>query len=595
MTQLYIDNQEVALPEDFTFELIRENPMFNKGGDFTLDISLNLDIPVNARLYRHLNRFTASSNFKNRPASLIVDGRTVLNGTEIILDVNELSASIQLASGNSELNFLIGGDLKMSSLDMGKIPKLTIEQAKATQSLFYPDCDYVCAPVKATHDNKMIFLNNFPMQVLHYNSVMDTIIWDSSNRPEPPEIRPMPYLNFIIEQCILSLGYTIKRNILRDTVYNRLFIVHGSNPTTWGELFEKKTATEFLSDVENLFGVNIIVWPEKSVEILFRSDFYEHYSKTFSPNWVEERFERSYLNEDEQSNSYQKSNILYDLQDNAYFKMQNINPDIRSKLPEVRQPSLEAVKGAILLTDPKIADKLYNIIFVDEETGTEFILIKHDSLGDHLNIVNRFGALIREKSTTEIKLNIVPVEIEYPLILFQYSSYDPVSGREVIIGTSKGHITLPVVEKYVPAEESNITAEEAINGTEKTSQEVERIAIAFWNGCKVIDMVVGDGKPSFPLPTTHYLAPWIYNYYKPLDETKASLSLIDLNKNLYKNNIAFDPEQEHTIHALLEGIIPNPSDTFVVGGKKFIVKSINLKVTPDGFDPEYQATLYAMK
>ena len=80
MTQLYIDGTEVALPEDFTFELIRENPYFTKGGAFTLDISLNLDIPVNARLYQHINRFTSLTKFSNRSALLVVDGRTVLHG-----------------------------------------------------------------------------------------------------------------------------------------------------------------------------------------------------------------------------------------------------------------------------------------------------------------------------------------------------------------------------------------------------------------------------------------------------------------------------------------------------------------------------------
>lgn len=144
MTQLYIDNQEVALPEDFTFELIRENNFFTKGGSFTLDISLNLDIPVNARLYRHLNRFTASSKFKNRSARLIVDGRCVLNGTEIILEVNELSASIQLASGNSELNFLVGSDVKMNTLDLGDVPVISSDDAFWNYFKMYPEANFIC-------------------------------------------------------------------------------------------------------------------------------------------------------------------------------------------------------------------------------------------------------------------------------------------------------------------------------------------------------------------------------------------------------------------------------------------------------------------
>lgn len=592
MTQLYIDNQEVALPEDFTFDLIKENPFFTKGGSFTLDISINLDIPVNAILYRHLNRFTASSIFKNRSARLIVDGRTVLNGTEIILEVNELSASIQLASGNSELNFIVGEDLKMSDLDMGTIPILTIDQAKESMSMSYPECNYVCAPAKARNGSEVIFLNNLPEQILYFNKSMNTIIWENSHKAEPSEIRPMLYLNFAIEKCIETLGYTIKKNILRETVYNRLFVVYGSKPSAWSELFGKKTVLEFLSDVEYLFGVNIIV-SGKSVEILFRNDFYDNYASVFCPKMVEDRFERTYLSEDEQIVSYNKSNISYELQDNTYFKMQNVDQEIRSELPEIHQASLEGLKNLIKSANEQDLSKLYRCILIDDDTKTEFVLIKDENLGAHLNIVNRFGALIRQSNKNEIKLNIVPVEIEYPTVLFQYYSKDPLTGKENITGTSSGHITLPVVEKYVFSEDVGITAEEAINGKQMVSQEIERISVAFWNGCKKIDMVVGEGSPIFPMPTTHYIAPWIYNYYKPLDETKASLSLPDLNKDIYQNTTLFDVEKEHTIHALLESGIPSATDIWNVNNKEFVCKSIQFKITPDGFDPEYQATLYS--
>ena len=160
MTQLYIDNTEVALPEDFSFELIRENPYFTKGGSFTLDISINLDIPVNGRLYRHLNRFTAGSRFKNRSARLVVDGRTVLNGTEIILEVNELSASIQLCSGNSELNFLVGSDAKMASVDLGDIPDIDESTAVTSRYRNYPEFNYICPPVKANSGDPAVLINN---------------------------------------------------------------------------------------------------------------------------------------------------------------------------------------------------------------------------------------------------------------------------------------------------------------------------------------------------------------------------------------------------------------------------------------------------
>ena len=152
MVSLYIAGVEAVLPSDFATEIKIENSFFTKNGEYTYEFKLPLNNPTNAALYSHLHRLNNASEIKEkRQAVLVADNRCYINGTEIITDWTDDSVSIQLASGNSELNYLIGASLQVSFLNMGTA-ELTDESGRValyTQSLkgSYPEYDYVAAPV----------------------------------------------------------------------------------------------------------------------------------------------------------------------------------------------------------------------------------------------------------------------------------------------------------------------------------------------------------------------------------------------------------------------------------------------------------------
>lgn len=594
MTQLYIADQEVALPEDFTFELIRENPFFTKGGSFTLDISLNLDIPINARLYRHLNRFTASSKFKNRSARLIVDGRTVLNGTEIILEVNELSASIQLASGNSELNFLVGSDVKMNTIDLGEIPVITSDEAFWNYYKPYPESNVICAPVKAMNGSDIVFINN--LRGHHIRSSSGKLkLYTTEKFPE--EIRPMPYLNYIIERSITTLGYTINHNSIRGSIYNRLFIVHGNNPKKINELMPDKTVAEFLSEVEELFNVLIQVREDKTVDIIFAYEFYEN-PILFTPQKVSEQFERKYLSPDEQPASHTSSNIRYDFDETDISKESDIDPDIRSSLNEQRCTNLESVNSVLYIMN---SEAIMRSVFVDEETKQEFVAKKYGEKSHEFKLwpVNTFKR-ISGKPGGNIEIEIVPADME----AFEVDVCHTIGWYYYT-----GYIQMPVASSFVGTTEETITAEEAIQGKTATNQKLNKIAVAFAVPMGSYILPTGEETTTepalfyhaiFPTVITHYNAPWVNSEYFPLDENDHSTLAFQckgygLYDRIYSKAPAIDTEEETTMHAILDGEIPLATDIFIVNNKKFVCKDIHFKITPDGFDPEYQATLYAMQ
>lgn len=593
MTQLYIDNQEVALPEDFIFELIRENPFYTKGGSFTLDISINLDIPVNAMQYKHLNRFTASSKIKERPARLIVDGHTVLNGTEIILEVNELSASIQLVSGNSELNFLIGSDIKMNTLELGDVPDIPTYDAWWSLYQYYPESNFVCAPVKAMNGSDPVFINNLKSCQLR---LLEGKIKLFTNEKYPEDIRPMPYLNYIIEKCITALGYTIGHNSIRDTVYNKLFIVHGNKPKQFKDLMPDKTVAEFLTEIEDLFNVLFQVQENKTVNIIFAHEFYNS-PTLFTPRMVSEQFERKYLRSDEQPTAHTSSNIRFDFDDSSLSKEYDIDPDVRNSLNEAKFKNIAGINSALFVMN---TETIMKTIFVDEETSQEFVAKKFGDGAYDFNLwpVNTFKR-ISDKSGEDIEIEIIPANIE---------AFEVDVCKTIGWYYYTGYIQIPVASSFVGTADETITAEEAIQGKTATSQELNKIAVAFNSVTKMT--ILPSGKETttppdilyhswYPFSTTHYNVPWVSSQYLTIDDKEYSTLAFKskgygLYEKVYSKGPAINTEEEITIHAILDEMLPEATDIFVVNNKKCVCKDIHFKITPDGFEPEYQATLYSM-
>ena len=111
MTELIIDGIQAVLPQSFSIQVKRENPLITKNGEYTYDVTLDLSNPTNAALFGHLNRLNSITDVKTRrSAVLIADNRVYCDGTEVITGWTEDTVSIQIASGNSELNSIIGGD-----------------------------------------------------------------------------------------------------------------------------------------------------------------------------------------------------------------------------------------------------------------------------------------------------------------------------------------------------------------------------------------------------------------------------------------------------------------------------------------------------
>jgi hypothetical protein len=184
MTELLIDGTSAVLPADFSVQVKIENAFFTRSGEYSYDITLPLDNPTNAELYRHLNRLGVTdttltgggqgqygqdnqsgqseppeqagqpymppvhtlAKSGTRQAVLIADNRVYLRGTEIVTGWTERAVSIQITSGNAELNYLIGDTLYISWLTKMR-ETYTPYAYEPLIAGRYPEIDFCLAPV----------------------------------------------------------------------------------------------------------------------------------------------------------------------------------------------------------------------------------------------------------------------------------------------------------------------------------------------------------------------------------------------------------------------------------------------------------------
>ena len=208
MTELYIDGVLAVLPQSFSIQVKRENPLITKNGEYTYDVTLDLTNRINADLYRHLNRLNTKQPLPTkRRAVLIADNRVYCNGTEVITGWSDKTVSVQIVSGNSELNFLIGGDREISSLTSMPETDPSDNPVKFINHK-YPNVDYCLAPVIDGSLN--LICNAWGVKRQDTNIQLES--FSGGTKYVQPFL--VPYIRHVIE----ALGYTIDYNVIETTV-----------------------------------------------------------------------------------------------------------------------------------------------------------------------------------------------------------------------------------------------------------------------------------------------------------------------------------------------------------------------------------------
>ena len=586
MTELFIDGVSVVLPKDFSVAVKRENPMFTKNGEYTYDITLQLTNPVNAKLYEHLNRLNSVTEVKtDRTAILRADNRVYCNGTEVITGWTDDTVSIQIASGNSELNYFIGADRKMEELEMRQTPVPTDAASRKTYITgTYPDVDFCLAPVFNQTDEKM------------YNAWLYVGQYDVPSPSGDTTYIPQPYLLPYIKEVLKGLGYALTTNQLADTVFKDLYLCHAWNTDKWNEMLPGWTVLDFLTQIEQLFDAVFVVDNKtKSASLLFRGRYLAG-ADTAHVKWVSDVYETE-VEEEPDIEDMAQANVSYNLPGDEWWKFACLSDGIkeaakRDSIPSEYQPSHgDRVTAWFSEAEHQKTDTIYT----DEQSGRQFLFEEQTTIDTHTVIkyvmVDAFANLAPEIAVTDIELDVTPVTLQEAVIEV-YGGYDDHEATEVTC-------YLPSVGEGTDSEaEQPSTLAELIREGVSESSSKAGLTLAFYTGLTEIYRYNGE-YCMFPVPyideyKVNESTPDNFNGYSKTNSVGASLRLQTLNELIYQST--YDIDYNHGIK--LSSYDPNvydPMAVFEIRHKRYVCKEIEYTLDANGRKGAWTGTFYPIR
>lgn len=318
MTELYINNQLCELPTDFKITLITENLYFSSASTFTLDVKLTMaPMSNNSKIFGNLNRFDKRLSQVSLPARLIVDNRTILNGTAVIVGVTNDSVSVQLLQGRSEQNWKskyektyidelwlgsVGAwnmTIEIVTTSTGQIERAypntnlaKVDPNSGSPIYYWEQADFA----NANNGNVVItpIINHATGEIMNnckpYRRTWSSVYWRSwfyvgrytTRSGIEGDIRyaPQPKLSYMVNKIFDTLGLRITYNELEQTdYYNKLFIANSSAIIYQADLLPHWTFTEFVEQLQLIFNCIIII-EENNTRIYLRKNIYNLQSGT---------------------------------------------------------------------------------------------------------------------------------------------------------------------------------------------------------------------------------------------------------------------------------------------------------------------------
>ena len=600
MTELIIDGVQAVLPKDLNVQVKRENPFITKNGEYTYEITLPLTNPTNASLYAHLNRLNSVQDVKSkRTAVLIANNRVYCNGTEIITGWTENTVTLQITSGNSELNYFIGGNLMISSLEM----KSTIpgfdgpyiigepDYLKYVQKT-YPEVDYCLTPIQNGDSGETY--NQWRIKINEVTGIQTIGTEDFLT------LVPQPYLCAYIADIIRALGYTLTNNQLEDTVFKDLYICHTGLSDKWSDMLPGWSVNDFFTQIENMFNVVCLVDnSRRTVRIVAKVSFYAG-AKSMHVRNVADVYEAEV--EEPDTNESASSNIIYKAADTEWWRWRSlpeavVNASKKKNIPLDYEPGQS---DRLAKWFKNSANKRKDTIYTDMTDGREYL---YRGEGDEsviiavYNMVNEFAQLTRDNPTSTIELEIVPVEMAVKK-LPEYT----MRSSDIDYQRRGTHATfLPIVNIGNENQSDNeLTLEDMIvNNTGGETNGKNNIRLAFYSGLseRVCYNHVGKSTALYPFP---YIDEYILNgyttrsIYHRTNNVGASLRLTTLDKLLYEGEYNIDYLHGIKIESYDSNLF-DPRSVFEIRNKRYVCKEMEYTLDTDGRKGAWSGTFYPIE
>ncbi len=592
MTELYIDGVSVPLPKNFAVAVKRENPYFTKNGEYTYDITLSLQERTVASLYGHLNRLNNTKEVpQKRTAILKADNRVYCHGTEIVTGWNETEVNIQIASGNSELNYVIGSDLQLSFLKM-KTTYVNTTNFDCIEK-HYPEMEYAAIPV---YDRQTgLCANPWCYFDMNDDGKYELGMGNSLH------YYPMPYLCAYLEELFRALGYSVTTNQIKDTIFSDLLLIHTEATSTWNEMFPGWSVGDFLGEVEKLLNVSFLVNNKRrTVDIVLNAAFYNG-GETEHVREVEDAYEVE-IEDAPEVLQLRQANISYELPNSPKWNRHRIPSAMAAQMKQETIPATfstsDIPQGTVALTRwaqwfAKPSNQREDVLFTDSLDGTKLIYVKSlMELGGvyAYEVVDQLADLTREGATETISLKIRPVEMstecEVPLYGSKHNQVDMATPSMATVDSSNFEQEATTESEEGSGSYFDQLAAKAYtdeNGGDST------LMLAFYRG---LQETSGLQLPAYPRPYTLQYETVIASVAS--NTIGQSLSLKTLNEQLYTDAYVID--FKHGVRIKSHDVnLYDPRCVFEINNKRYICRELEYTLDANGRKGAWEGTFHPIK
>lgn len=558
MLKLFIDNNEIALDEDFRLEVHRENPLFTKTGDYTYNIDIDLNVPQNSRVYSGIKRIGSHYSVKNRTARLVDGIYTLLQGPEIILSLTGSSASIQIVNNYSALNYLSTSDKRsIRDLDFGFVDVVSAAVKTASKNKIFPAAKYTFPPM-LQGDGLTVINKGLPV----YDS---GFVYD-----DDASQRGCPFVLYLIERLLEVLGYSVTYNCLRDTKWERLVLCHGYDTNSISQMLPDWDVATFLSEVEKFFNVIFFVDSSNAkVSIVNVKSFYSSSSVHYvDSSFVLDSFDRDFSSDGINGFFVSYDSVDYALSGENGMQYADIDHEILDKSIYVNASYEEVSKE----TYPSFYEK-YDDWRIFRDTNRSNLFFKPIKLddGSYSKVrLNAFGKFIRYADGSAVTLKIIPAlitDVEWEV------------KRDNVVTNGQGVALVPRV--YLN-DQSEFGFYETLAGQTRHTEDVMRVA--FYHGDISLRKTSSTYNTYYSMPmcwNSEYTVgsfkyPWKIQQEELRGAAEMTLELDGHNRRgelEFDNKLSLDFNQCYNISFLTDEFL-DPTHIFIISGVKFACKKL---------------------
>lgn len=591
MTQLYINGQPAILPEGFTISFTAENPYFTRSSNYSLDVELPM--PANHAIFGHIHRLDVTKQKTILPATLIVDNRTLIRGSAVLLSVEDTLAKVQLVSGNAELNLLTNDDIYIDEIDLG-----TVSWPNNNDNRFQPpanmvnyygsvdDIEAVWLPVFYQDGDKKVLMNDV---IYEFGTNNFTLCPYYGNRCV------QPYLLTVIKKIVEHFGYTFDSSFFDDNFLRNVYICSAVNSNHIAKALPHWTVSKFFDELEKfLCAVTIVNENTKEVRLVGINDYFSSPVKgTIDASGLLREFEVD-IEEDKSEKDLSIGNVSYNLPSHTDDGYLRIKRDIFEAAYKQECDTYDAMVEA------------YNEMSDNNKRSTLFVVgkryyINYNENGkDALREVNLYADLIRDpdSSNVETALRIVPAKI----LQFNVGVYGSVAEYDLFRPYTSMMMNIPAVGyQATVAKQERFNIQEAINGDvelEEKQAKNEHMEVAINTGQFNRQNVTYSGQThayDYAYPFTDYQQKTAAQL---TDFLPYSLSLNDVcpdsighrlsTLNIFHSNIPY------TIQFLADKM-PDVNKVFLIGNKQYLCEKIEAEIDAEGLNKVLKGTFYRIE